>query len=152
MLTTANTTHHRPLMRVSAAVMLLLLVGFTVLMHSMASTASSAEHSMAVTMSTTAAQDFSAAGHAVHSANEGSPTTALPSDTGCDGGLCGLMRSLLGMACVLTIALFAWSLLRPRAGGILYILARLLALADRVARRVAVPKPPSLSELQIIRI
>ena len=152
MLTTANTTRRRLLLQATAVLALLLLVRFTVLMQSMAGTASSAEHSMAVPMSTTAQQHLRVADHAVRSATQDSPTTALLSDTGCGGGLCGLMRSLLGVECVLTIALFAWALLRPRAGGILYILARLLALADRVARRVAVPKPPSLSELQIIRI
>ncbi len=37
-------------------------------------------------------------------------------------------------------------------GGVLHLIARLLALADRLPRRIAAPKPPSLTALQIIRI
>ncbi|NUU28021.1 hypothetical protein HP467_07830 [Curtobacterium albidum] len=73
-------------------------------------------------------------------------------DAGCDGGLCALLCSLMGMACALTIALFTWALLRARTGGVLALLSRLLALAGRLPRRIAVPRPPSLTALQIIRI
>ncbi len=46
------------------------------------------------------------------------------------------MCSLMGMACALTIVLFGWVLLlRVRGGGVLHLLARLLALAAHVARR-----------------
>ncbi len=72
-------------------------------------------------------------------------------DTGCDSGLCALLCSLMGMACALTIALFTWAL-RARAGGVLALLSRLLALADRLPRSIAAPRPPSLTALQIIRI
>ncbi|MBT2502124.1 hypothetical protein [Curtobacterium sp. ISL-83] len=70
---------------------------------------------------------------------------------GCDG-LCGLLCSHTGMACLIVIVLFGWALLGPRPGGLLYLLARLVALASQVPRRVAVPRPPSLTALQIIRI
>jgi hypothetical protein len=73
-------------------------------------------------------------------------------DAGCDSGLCALMCSLMGMACALMIALFAWALLRARTGGVLALLSRLLALTDRLPRHIAAPKPPSLTALQIIRI
>ncbi|MBT1621211.1 hypothetical protein KK101_00710 [Curtobacterium flaccumfaciens pv. oortii] len=151
MLTTASTPRRRLLLQATAVLTLLLLVGFTVLMHSMLSRASSHDHTM-VTPRAASAEQHAATGHATHAAAPASTVMTVLSDAGCDGGLCALMCSLMGMACAVAIALFAWALLRARAGGILYLLARLLALADHVARRVAVPKPPSLSALQIIRI
>ncbi|WXF92611.1 hypothetical protein WDV91_08520 [Curtobacterium flaccumfaciens pv. flaccumfaciens] len=85
-----------------------------------------------------------------HAAPAAAVLTVL-TDAGCDSGLCALMCSLMGMACALTIALFAWTLLRART-GVLALLSRLLALADRLPRHIAAPKPPSLTALQIIRI
>jgi hypothetical protein len=154
MLLTANAPRRRLLLQVTATLALLLLVGFTVLMHSMLGHTTGSEHAMTTASSAMSAEHGHSAptGHAEHAAAPaGAAMTAL-SDAGCDGGLCALMCSLMGMACALTIALFAWALLRARNGGVLYVLARLLALVDRVARRVATPKPPSLTALQIIRI
>ncbi|MCS5521450.1 hypothetical protein [Curtobacterium flaccumfaciens] len=153
MLTTANTTRRRLLMQATAVLALLLLVGFTVLMHSMLGHATTGEHSMSATSSMTAEHTHGGtAAHDTHAAGPAGSVMTVLSDGGCDGGLCALMCSLMGMACALTITLFAWALLRARTGGVLYVLARLLALVDRVARRVATPKPPSLAALQIIRI
>ncbi len=81
----------------------------------------------------TAEHSHVAAGHTEHAAPATAVMTVL-TDAGCDSGLCALMCSLMGMACALTIALFTWALLRARTGGILYLLARLLALADRLPR------------------
>ncbi|OII40417.1 hypothetical protein BIV02_06830 [Curtobacterium sp. MMLR14_014] len=150
MLTTANTTRRRLLLQATAVLALLLLVGFTVLMHSMLGHATTGEHAM--TAMTAEHTHSDAAGHGADAAAPAGAVVSVLSDAGCDGGLCALMCSLMGMACALTIALFAWALLRTRNGGVLYVLARLLALGDRVARRVAAPKPPSLTALQIIRI
>lgn len=153
MLTTASTPRRRLLLQATAVLALLLLVGFTVLMHSMLGHATG--HEQAMTMSSSAAAEQShgpADCHAEHVAAPAGAALTVLSDAGCDGGLRALMCSLMGMACALTIALFTWALLRTRNGGILYVLARLLALADRVASRVAVPRPPSLTALQIIRI
>jgi len=77
------------------------------------------------------------------------PVLTTVDSAGCDG-LCGLMCSLMGMACIIVIALFAWTVLRPRAGGLLHLLPRLIALTTQLPRRVAVPRPPSA--LQVIRI
>ncbi|MCU0153740.1 MULTISPECIES: hypothetical protein [Curtobacterium] len=147
MLTTANTTRRRLLLQATAVLALLLLVGFTVLMHSMLGHATTGEHAM-----TAMTAEHTHSDAAEHAAAPAGAVVSVLSDAGCDGGLCALMCSLMGMACALTIALFAWALLRTRNGGVLYVLARLLALGDRVARRVAAPKPPSLTALQIIRI
>jgi hypothetical protein len=153
MLTTANTTRRRLLLQATAVLALLLLVGFTVLMHSMLGHATTSDHAMTATSSMTAEHTHNdAVGHGARTAAPAGAVMSVLSDAGCDGGLCALMCSLMGMACALTIALFAWALLRSRNGGVLYVLARLLALGDRVARRVAAPKPPSLTALQIIRI
>ncbi|WIB25706.1 hypothetical protein [Curtobacterium sp. MCSS17_015] len=152
MLTTASTPRRRLLLQATAVLALLLLVGITVLMHSMLGHASSHDHAMTAPVTAAAEQHHGAASDAEHAVAPAGPMMTVLSDAGCDGGLCALMCSLMGMACALTIALFAWVLLRARSGGILYVLARLLALADPVARRVAVPRPPSLSALQIIRI
>jgi hypothetical protein len=127
---------------------LLLLVLGTVLMHSVMGH-STAEH----TMSSTAGMSDSHA-HAdalmVAASHSDGPVLTAVSDAGCDG-LCGLMCSLMGMACIIVIALFAWVMLRPRTGE-LHLLARPIALAAHSARRVAAPRPPSLTALQIIRI
>jgi hypothetical protein len=155
MLLTTNAPRRRLLLQATATLALLLLVGFTVLMHSMLGHTTGHEHAMTAmpASSVTAEHAHSTAtGHAADTAEPAGTVMTVLSDAGCDGGLCALMCSLMGMACALTIALFAWSLLRARNGGILSVLARLLALADRVARRVAAPKPPSLTALQIIRI
>jgi len=151
MLTTALTPRRRLLLQATAVLALLLLVGFTVLMHSMLGHGSSHDHAMAQPVTASAEQHPGTDGH-MHTAVPASTVMTVLSDAGCDGGLCALMCSLMGMACALTIALSAWALLRARTGGILYVLARLLALADRVASRVAAPRPPSLTALQIIRI
>ncbi len=150
MLATTASPRRRLLLQVTATLALLLLVGFTVLMHSMAGHTADHEHPMAAP-TTSAEHSHVAVGHAEHPAPVTAVMTVL-TDTGCDSGLCSLMCSLMGMACALTVALFVWVLLRARAGGILYLLARLLALADRLPRRIAAPKPPSLTALQIIRI
>ncbi|MGW8430578.1 hypothetical protein [Curtobacterium sp. 9128] len=147
----------RLLLQVTATMALLLLVGFTVLMHTMAGHTADPEHPMTAP---TAAMEHHPAAATSHTAATGHAQDVVPavavmnvlSDAGCDGGLCALMCSLMGMACMLTIALFAWVLLRARSGGVLHLLARLLALAAHVARRVAAPRPPSLSALQIIRV
>ncbi len=150
MLTTATSPRRRLLLQATATLALLLLVGFTVLMHTMAGHTANHEHPMAAPAAT-AEHSHVAAGHTEHAAPATAVMTVL-TDAGCDSGLCALMCSLMGMACALTIALFTWALLRARTGGILYLLARLLALADRLPRRIAAPKPPSLTALQIIRI
>ncbi|WP_022906545.1 hypothetical protein [Curtobacterium sp. B18] len=147
----------RLLLQVTATMALLLLIGFTVLMHTMAGHTADPEHPMTAP---TAAMEHHPAAATSHTAATGHAQDVVPavavmnvlSDAGCDGGLCALMCSLMGMACMLTIALFAWVLLRARSGGVLHLLARLLALAAHVARRVAAPRPPSLSALQIIRV
>ncbi|WJX99624.1 hypothetical protein [Curtobacterium sp. 458] len=147
----------RLLLQVTATMALLLLVGFTVLMHTMAGHTADPEHPMTAP---TAAMEHHPAAATSHTAATGHAQDVVPavavmnvlSDAGCDGGLCALMCSLMGMACMLTIALFAWVLLRARSGGVLHLLAQLLALAAHVARRVAAPRPPSLSALQIIRV
>ncbi|WP_439689818.1 hypothetical protein ACRQ4C_01585 [Curtobacterium sp. SP.BCp] len=147
----------RLLLQVTATVALLLLVGFTVLMHTMAGHTADHEHPMTAPTATVEHHPTAATGHtaATGPAQDMVPAVAVMnvlSDAGCDGGLCALMCSLMGMACMLTIVLLAWVLLRARSGGVLQLLARLLALAAHVARRVAVPRPPSRSALQIIRV
>lgn len=153
----STSSHRRLLLQVTATVALLLLVGFTVLMHTMAG--HTADHEQPMTAPTAAMEHHPAAATS-HTAAAGHTQDMVPavavravlSDAGCDGGLCALMCSLMGMACMLTIALFAWVLLRARSGGVLHLLARLVALATHVARRIPVPRPPSLSALQILRV
>jgi len=151
---TSSTSGIRRLLTTSTAVLaLLLLVLGTVLMHSVIGH-STAEHTMS---STTAMSVEHAHAHAhaeglmAAASHSDVPVLTSMSGAGCDG-LCGLMCSLMGMACIIVIALFAWAMLRPRTGGLLHLLARLIALAAHHARRVAVPRPPSLTALQIIRI
>ncbi|WIE75658.1 hypothetical protein [Curtobacterium sp. MCSS17_007] len=151
MLTTTASPRRWLLLQATATLALLLLVGFTVLMHTMAGHTAGHEHPMAAPAATAEHSHVAAASHGEHAAPAAAVMTVL-TDAGCDSDLCALMCSLMGMACVLTIALFAWALLRARTGGILSLLARLLALADRLPRRFAAPKPPSLTALQIIRI
>ncbi|WP_242089686.1 hypothetical protein ACRQ4B_02765 [Curtobacterium sp. SP.BCo] len=152
-----TSSRRRLLLQVTATVVLLLLVGFTVLMHTMAGHTADHEHPMTAP---TAAMEHHPAAATGHTAATGHAQDMVPavavmnvlSDAGCDGGLCALMCSLMGMACALTIVLFGWVLLRVRSGGVLHLLARLLALAAHVARRIPVPRPPSRSALQIIRV
>ncbi|WP_148286170.1 hypothetical protein [Curtobacterium sp. B8] len=151
MLTTTTSPRRRLLLQATATLALLLLVGFTVLMHTMAGHTAGHEHSMATPAITAEHGHGAAAGHGEHVAPATAVLTVL-TDAGCDSGLCALMCSLMGMACALTIVLFTWALLRARTGGILALLARLLALADRLPRRIAAPRPPSLTALRIIRI
>jgi len=149
-----TSSHRRLLLQVTATVALLLLVGFTVLMHTLAGHTVDHEHPMTAPTTAMEHHPTAATGHtaATDNAVPAVAVTAVLTDAGCDGGLCALMCSLMGMACMLTIVLFAWVLLRARSGGVLHLLARLLALAAHVARRVAVPRPPSLSALRIIRV
>ncbi|WP_123293724.1 hypothetical protein [Curtobacterium sp. PhB78] len=147
MLTTTASPRRRLLLQAVATLALLLLVGVTVLMHTMAGH----EHPMAAPAATTEHVHAVANRHGEHAAPAAAVLTVL-TDAGCDSGLCALMCSLMGMACALTIALFAWALVRARTGGVLALLSRLLALADRLPRHIAAPKPPSLTALQIIRI
>ncbi|KTR02300.1 hypothetical protein [Curtobacterium luteum] len=150
MLTTTASPRARLLLQATATLALLLLVGFTVLMHTMAGHTASHEHSMAAPAAVSEHSHVAAAGHDEHAVPVTAVLTVL-TGVGCDSGLCALMCSLMGMVCTLTIALFTWALLRARTGGILSLLARLLALADRLPRRIAAPQPPSLTALQISR-
>lgn len=151
MLTITDSPRRRLLLQATATLVLLLLVGFTVLMHTMAGYTAGHEHPMAAAAVATQHSHVEVGGRNKHVAPDTAVMTVL-TDAGCDSGLCALMCSLMGMACALTIALFMWALLRARTGGILCLLARLLALADRLPRHIAVPEPPSLTALQIIRI
>ncbi len=159
MLTTTASPRARLLLQATATLALLLLVGFTVLMHTTAGHTAGHEHPMAAPAATAEHSHVAATAEHSHVAAAGdsehsAPVTAVMTvltDAGCDSGLCALMCSLMGMVCTLTIALFTWALLRARTGGILSLLARLLALADRLPRRIAAPQPPSLTALQIIR-
>lgn len=151
MLTTTASPRRRLLLQVTATLALLLLVGFTVLMHTMAGHTAGHEHPMAVPAATADHIHTVGTSDGEHAAPAAVVMTVL-TDAGCDSGLCALLCSLMGMACALTIALFVWALLRARSGGVLALLSRLLALADRLPRRIATPKPPSLTALQIIRI
>lgn len=151
MLTTTASPRRRLLLQATATLALLLLVGFTVLMHTTAGHTAGHEHPMAAPATTAEHGHIEPASHADSVAPVAAVVTAL-TDAGCDGSPCALVCSLMGMACALTIVLFAWALLRARTGGILALLARLLALTDRLPRRTAAPRPPSLTALQIIRI
>jgi hypothetical protein len=148
---TNASARRRLLVQATATMALLLLVGFTVLMHTMTGRVAGCEHSMVAPAAAAEHVHFATTGHDAHAAPAAEATTVF-SDAGCDGGLCALMCSLMRMACALSIALFAWVLLRARTGGVLHLLARLLALALRLPRCIAVPRPPSLTALQIIRI
>ncbi len=151
MLTTTASPRRRLLLQAVATLALVLLVGFTVLMHSMAGHTAGHEHPMAAPAAIVGHTHAVRTSHGEHAAPATAAMTVL-TDAGCDGGLCALLCSLMGMACALTIALFTWALLRARTGGVLALLSRLLALAGRLPRRIAVPRPPSLTALQIIRI
>lgn len=151
MLTITDSPRRRLLLQATATLVLLLLVGFTVLMHTMAGHTVDHEHPMAAAAVATQHSHVEAGGHDKHVAPNTAAMTIL-TEVGSDSGLCALMCSLMGMMCALTIALFTWALLRARTGGILYLLARLLALADRLPHHIAAPEPPSLTALQIIRI
>ncbi len=151
MLTTTASPRRRLLLQTTAMLALLLLVGFTVLMHSMAGHTAAHEHSTAAPTATAEHGHVATAEHGEHAAPQTAMMTVL-ADAGCDGGLCALMCSLMGMACALTITLFTWVLLRARTGGVLALLSRLLALAGRQPRRMAAPRPPSPTALQVIRI
>ncbi len=151
MLTTTTSPRRRLLLQATATLALLLLVGFTVLMHTMAGHTAGHEHPMAAPAAAAEHGHVAAAGHSEHVAPATAVMTVL-TDAGCDSGLCALMCSLMGMACALTIALFHV--------GAATCTDRRCPLPDRAAaragrplpRRIAAPKPPSLTALQIIRI
>ena len=149
---TSPTPGIRRLLITSTAVLaLLLLVLGTVLMHSVIGH-STAEHGMGSSAAmSTLSNEHGAHGHAAAVSHSDVPVMTAAADDGC-AGICELMCSLMGMACVIVIALFTWAMLTARAGGLLHLLARLIALAAQLPRRIAVPRPPSLTALQIIRI
>ena len=154
----ATTARRRLLMQATATVALLLLVGFTLLMHSMVGHAGGHSYPMSAASSASVSmQHQQAVTQHEHASDHGAPVAAAGTamtavNDASDSDLCALMCSLVGMACTLTIALFAWVLVRDRSGGVLHLLARLLALAAHVPRSLAIPRPPSLSALQIIRV
>ncbi|MGC5168733.1 hypothetical protein [Luteimicrobium sp. DT211] len=155
-MTTTTTGCRRLLTSGTTVLALLLLILGTVLMHSVIGADEHAAH-------TGTAIGVSNGGHTTdeHAAlgsfagNAAAPTRAtVPVLTAMGVGSAGpreLMCAGMGMACVIVIALFAWALHPVRAGGLLHLLARLIALAAQVPRRVAVPRPPSLTALQILR-
>lgn len=151
MLTSTASPRCRLLLQATATLALLLLVGFTVLIHTMAGQTAGHEHPMAASAVTAGPGHVEAAGHSERAAPATAVMTVL-TESGCGDDLCALMCSLMGMACALTVALFTWALLRAPSGGILHLLARRLALADRLPRCTAPPRPPSRTALQIIRI
>lgn len=68
------------------------------------------------------------------------------------GGLCAMICSLMGMACLMVLVLFAVAWLRGRTNRALFVVSKALAMTAVWARGVIPRRPVSLTALSIIRI
>jgi hypothetical protein len=68
------------------------------------------------------------------------------------GGLCAMICSLMGMACLMVLVLFAVAWLRGRMNRALFVVSKALAMTAVWARGVIPRRPVSLTALSIIRI
>lgn len=126
----------------TAVVLILLLVGSALLMHTLAGHTS--------THTSTASHSHETA--AAHSTSvTPAPSAALTSADDC-GGLCAMLCAIMGMACLMVLALFAWSLLRRTGNRALFVLSRALSAAAVLPRLVLPRAAPDLAQLSIIRI
>lgn len=139
-----------------AVLMTFLMILGAVLMHTLMG---HAEHAAAMpSMSSSMAEvaDLHAVGHSSDHTHAASAAAASPSVlTGgvsdC-GGLCAMICSLMGMACLMVLVLFAIAWLRKRISRALFSDSKTLAFSPARARGVILRRPVSLTALSIIRI
>ncbi|KQQ28637.1 hypothetical protein [Frondihabitans sp. Leaf304] len=143
-----------------AVLMTFLMILGAVLMHTLMGHTAHSETMPGMTTSTTASSGMGtvehSAGHAHSShgaaAATGTVTSVLSNGVSDCGGLCAMICSLMGMACLMVLVLFAIAVLRGRTTRALYALSKLLAMAPIWARGV-IPRPPvSLAALSVIRV
>lgn len=126
----------------TAVVLILLLVGSALFMHNLAGhtsthvSATSHPHETVVAHSTSVVP---------------APSAVLTSADDC-GGLCEMLCAVMGMACLMVLARFAWSLQRGTGSRALFVLSRALSAAAVLPRLVLPRAAPDLAQLSIIRI
>ena len=129
----------------TAVVLIVLMVGSAVLMHSLSGHAS-AHASSTSTSAHSHDEGTSEGATAVHAAS-----APLAAADDC-GGLCAMLCAIMGTACLMVLVLFAWKVLRQRITTLLFVLSRAVNAAPHLPR-LALPRlAPDLAQLSIIRI
>jgi hypothetical protein len=137
----------------TAVVLILLLVGSALLMHTLAghtgthtaTTTASHEHDAATAHDTTATTTaFSAA-----PAGTGDVTVAGADDC---GGLCAMLCAIMGMACLMVLIVSTWALLRRRGARALFILSKTLGAMPALPTITVLRPAPNLAQLSILLV
>jgi Trk-type K+ transport system membrane component len=136
------------------AVLMHTLMGHTSHDEAMPGMSSSASTTMTTTTVHAAHHPGENGAHALHASESVmATTTATLSDAVPDcGGLCAMICSLMGMACLMVVIVFAISWLRGRTSRALFVGSRAIAAAPRWAHST-IPRPEvSLTALSILRV
>ncbi len=161
--TPQSAPHGLPKLGIAVLMTFLLVLG-AVLMHALMG--HSAESMPGMTSTSTASSEMAvdqhpgthadAAGHADLAAvsAEAATSTAATATSGVSdcGGLCGMICSLMGMACLMVLVLFAIASLRGRSSRALFVISHALAATPVWARGVIPRRTVSLTALSIIRV
>ena len=134
----------------TAVVLILLLIGSTVLMHTLAG------HTTSHAAAPTAAEHSHSAPHTelsagtVHAAEAPVLVAAGASDD-C-GGLCAMLCAVMGMACLMVLLVTAAVLLRRRGTRALFILSKTLGALPALPTIVVPRRSMNLSQLSVLRV
>lgn len=149
--------HGLPTLVISVLMTVLLILG-AILMHTLMG---HTEHAQAMPGMTAAsiigdspaAADPAEYGSAASAAAELASARSFLSEGVSDcGGLCAMICSLMGMACLMVLVLFAIAWLRGRSTSTLHTLSKTVAAAPLWACGVIPRRPVSLTALSIIRV
>lgn len=139
-----------------AVLMTFLMILGAVLMHTLMGHTEHAEAMPGMSNSITQSADVGAAEHsAAHTQLESTaatPMSVLSGGVSDCGGLCAMICSLMGMACLVVLVLFAIAWLRRRTTRALFALSKALAVAPMWARGVIPRRPVSLTALSVLRV
>ena len=133
----------------TAVVLILLLIGSTVLMHTLAGHTTSHAAPAAAEHSHSAPQAENSAG-TVHAAEAPSLVPIGASDD-C-GGLCAMLCAVMGMACLMVLLVTAAVLLRRRGTRALFILSKTLGALPALPTIVVPRRSMNLSQLSVLRV
>ncbi|HAQ9610256.1 TPA: hypothetical protein IYE61_002699 [Enterococcus faecium] len=134
----------------TAVVLILLLIGSTVLMHTLAG------HTTSHAAAPTVAEHSHSAPHAERSAGTVHAAEApllVPAGASDDcGGLCAMLCAVMGMACLMVLLVTAAVLLRRRGTRALFILSKTLGALPALPTIVVPRLSMNLSQLSVLRV
>jgi hypothetical protein len=133
----------------TAVVLILLLIGSTVLMHSLAGHTTSHASASEITEHSHSVPHTERSAGTVHAAE--APLLASGAASDDCGGLCAMLCAVMGMACLMVLLVTAAVLLR-RGTRALFILSKTLGALPALPTIVVPRRSMTLSQLSVLRV